>query len=78
MNLKAQIIARSETRGKKYAIEVWRLSPVDFKVEEFTRGHSSGSSCGHKTQEDAILFYKKKIEDARHYDGINYKAVGVE
>jgi len=70
-----EMIARAETRGKRYSIELWMLSSEDFKVEEFTHGQSCGSSCGIKTMKDAVSCFMRKIEEARIYDGINYNIV---
>jgi len=71
--VKEKLIARWETRGKKYWYELYQ----DEKGLYYKEDHGGGN-LGKMTVKQATKYIEERTGDAKKYDGISYKKVCCE
>jgi hypothetical protein len=65
------IVRIAKTKGGRYVMAIFKLADDNYIVEQFARGRSSWTSCGH-SRESAEATFDRMIEFARDLDGIKY------
>jgi len=71
-----KILKHSQTRGGKYQLKLIQNEDGTLDLREYTNGQQTYASTGYTTMDYAFSKWARYVNDARTYDGRNFRPVG--